>query len=82
MECPVLVSRIPGCIDIVDDPENGLIFDVQNTDALFDKLQVALNDMPVMHEKALRLREKIVNNFERTAVQEKLRTAYYELLAK
>src|SRR5690606_13899689 len=69
MECPALVSRIPGCIDIVDDLENGLIFNVKDTEDLFNKLKFALNDMPAMRERAIRLREKIENNFERGYIQ-------------
>lgn len=80
LECPVLVSRIPGCVDIVDDRENGLIFEVKNTDDLYEKLQDALNDMPAMRERARRLREKIEQNFERSYVQVKLKERYEEIV--
>lgn len=80
MECPALVSRIPGCIDIVDDLENGLIFNVKDTEDLFNKLKFALNDMPAMRERAIRLREKIENNFERGYIQAKLKERYEEIV--
>ena len=79
MECPALVSRIPGCIDIVDDMENGLIFDVKDTEDLYKKLQFALNDMQAMRIRARKLREKIENNFERGYVQAKLKERYDEI---
>lgn len=80
MDCPALVSRIPGCIDIVDDPENGLIFQVKDTEDLYNKLQAALKDMPAMRRRARKLREKIENNFERGYVQRKLKERYDEIV--
>lgn len=82
MECPVLVSRIPGCIDIVDHEENGLIFAVQDAEDLYQKLQQALNDPQAMRQRAALLRKKIEDNFERGHMQALLKEKYDQLMEK
>ena len=81
MECPALVSRIPGCVDIVDHEENGLIFAVQDAEDLLEKLQQALSQPDLMRVRAQRLRKKIEDNFERGYVQARLKERYDELVA-
>jgi glycosyltransferase involved in cell wall biosynthesis len=76
MECPALVSRIPGCVDIVDHEENGLIFEVQNAEDLYQKLQQAIREPEKMKERASKLRRKIEENFERKHIQELIREQY------
>lgn len=82
MECPALVSRIPGCIDIVDHEENGLIFAVQDAEDLYQKLQQALNDPQAMRQRAVLLRKKIEDNFERSHMQALLKEKYGQLMEK
>lgn len=82
MECPALVSRIPGCVDIVDHEENGLIFAVQDADDLYEKLQQALSQPDQMRLRANKLRKKIEDNFERGYVQARLKERYDELVAR
>lgn len=81
MECGVLVSRIPGSVDIVDDPENGLIFAVQDAEDLYQKLNQALSQPESMKERGQRLRKKIEANFDRRYVQDQLKQKYEVLLA-
>lgn len=81
MECGVLVSRIPGSVDIVDDPENGLIFAVQDAEDLYQKLNQALSQLESMKERGQRLRKKIEANFDRRYVQDQLKQKYEVLLA-
>lgn len=76
MECPALVSRIPGCVDIVDHEENGLIFEAQSAEDLYQKLQQAIHEPEQMKERASRLRKKIEENFERRHIQELIREQY------
>lgn len=76
MECPALVSRIPGCVDIVDHEENGLIFEAQSAEDLYQKLQQAIHEPEQMKERAKRLRKKIEDNFERKHIQELIREQY------
>lgn len=81
MECGVLVSRIPGNVDIVDDQENGFIFAVQDAEDLYQKLNQALREPQRMKELGQELRKKIEANFDRRYVQDQLRQKYEALLA-
>ena len=80
LECPVICSRIPGNIDIVDDGINGLIFSVKDCNDLYEKLQQALTDRAGMKALATRLRKKIEENFDRRQVQAMLKEQYDRLL--
>lgn len=81
MECGVLVSRISGNVDIVDDGQNGLIFAVQDAEDLYQKLWYALQHLPLMKQMGQRLRQKIEANFDRRYVQAQLKQKYETLLA-
>lgn len=80
MECPIVCSRIEGNIDIVDEDTNGLMFTAGNEIELYDKLKQAISDPAGMKRKAVLLRRKIEENFDRSFVQEKLRQKYEALL--
>ena len=80
MECPIVCSRIEGNIDIVDEDVNGLIFTAGSERDLCDKLKLAISDPVGMRTKAVLLRRKIEENFDRSFVQEKLRQKYAALL--
>ena len=80
MECPIVCSRIEGNIDIVDENINGLVFTAKDENDLYSKLKQAIEDPAEMKKKAVLLRKKIEENFDRTFVQEQLRRKYELLL--
>ena len=80
MECPIVCSRIEGNIDIVDENINGLIFTAKDENDLYQKLKQAIGEPAAMKHRALLLRKKIEENFDRTFVQEQLRKKYEFLL--
>jgi glycosyltransferase involved in cell wall biosynthesis len=81
MECPVVCSRIEGNIDIVDEDVNGLVFTAGDEKDLYTKLKVALADPAGSKKRAVLLRKKVEENFDRCFVQEKLRQRYESLLS-
>lgn len=82
MGCPVICSRIEGNIDIVDDGQTGLIFEVQNALSLEGKLRFALANPGQLKEYASKLRKKIEQQFDQRFVHESLKNKYLELLSE
>lgn len=80
MGCPVLCSRIEGNIDIVDDGETGLIFEVKDAASLEAKLRHALQHPDELKAYALLLRQRIEQRFDQPFVHESLKKKYLELL--
>lgn len=82
MQCPVVASRITGNIDIIDDGINGILHERANTKDLFNKIEYAILNPLEMNQKVQLLKYKIVTNFNRNYVQEKLLKNYERLLEK
>lgn len=81
MSCPVICSRIDGNIDIVEHEKTGLLFEVQNENNLFDKMQYALNNFSRLNDYASSLRQHIAAHFDQPIVHARLHKRYLELLA-
>lgn len=82
MGCPVICSRIEGNIDIVEDRKTGLIFEVKDAAALYEKLFFALDNHPVLQEYAATLRKHIEEHFDQPIVHLFLHERYLQLLGK
>lgn len=82
MGCPVIVSRIPGNIDIVDHHETGLIFDVKNVASLSAVLDFAIDNPSRLKSYALNLRQKIEKYFDQKVVQAAILERYRQLLSQ
>jgi glycosyltransferase involved in cell wall biosynthesis len=81
MGCPLICSRIEGNIDIVDDNETGLIFEMKNETELEDKLRYALTNPEILNQMALALQRKVHQFFNQPSVHKALYDRYHELLA-
>jgi glycosyltransferase involved in cell wall biosynthesis len=82
LDCPVICSRIEGNVDIVDDGETGIIFEVKNAASLETKLREALADPGKLRGHAIKLRQKIEAQFDQRFVHESLKNKYLELLSE
>jgi glycosyltransferase involved in cell wall biosynthesis len=82
MNCPVICSRIEGNVDIVDDDQTGIIFEVKNAASLEEKLRKALRNLPGLKLYSERLREKIETRFDQRFVHESVKNKYLELLSE
>lgn len=76
MDCPVIASRITGNTDIVDDRENGILHTVSDSDSLESSIEFALDHPDDMTRMAAKLKEKVINNFDRRVIQEKILNEY------
>jgi glycosyltransferase involved in cell wall biosynthesis len=82
MECPVVCSRIEGNIDIVDDGQTGIIFEVRNAKSLEEKLRFSLQQPEQLKIFSRALRNKIEQQFDQRFVHESLKNKYLELLSE
>ena len=82
MGCPVICSRIEGNVDIVEDGKTGLIFEVKDAAALYDKMQSALDNQDILHGYAGTLRRHIEEHFDQPIVHRFLHERYLQLLGK
>lgn len=80
MLCPIICSRIEGNIDIVDNDQTGLIYDMGNADQLFDKMSYALANPGQVKEYARALRAKIERHFDQPVLHQTLLQKYREIL--
>jgi len=80
MLCPVLCSKIPGNVDIVEHGVTGLIFEVKNAESLGQQLEFALQNPIAIQQYARALREKIETHFDQRVVHEAVRKKYVEIL--
>jgi glycosyltransferase involved in cell wall biosynthesis len=80
MLCPIICSRIEGNIDIVDNEQTGLIFDVNNADQLFDKMDRSLADPSQVKAYARALRNKIETHFDQPVLHQTILHKYREIL--
>jgi len=82
MGCPVVCSRIPGNIDIVDEDVSGLVCAAKNKDELLTRLKQAIASPERMKEMASVLQKKIEENFDIRYVHQQLDQRYRSLLAE
>jgi glycosyltransferase involved in cell wall biosynthesis len=80
MLCPIICSRIEGNIDIVDNDETGLVFDVNNADQLFEKMSYAIANPGQAAACAQTLRAKIETHFDQAVLHQALLRRYRETL--
>jgi glycosyltransferase involved in cell wall biosynthesis len=80
MKCPIVCSRIPGNIDIVDHYETGLIFNVRDEEDLYHQLEEAISEKEKMSRMAESLRKKIEENFDTMQVRRFLEEKYLSIL--
>lgn len=78
MECPVVATRVPGCVDVVVDGETGLLVPARSASALRQAIQDYLRSKPLrtQHGKAAR------NWAKERFSQERLWNALYEQYRK
>lgn len=63
MQLPVVATRIPGCIDAVEEGRTGLLVNVRDARALQNALERYIEDATLRHAHGLAGRERIVSEF-------------------
>lgn len=80
MELPVVATRVPGCIDAVEDCVTGTLVPVRDADALATAIAMYIVD-PELREKHGRAgRERVLRDFRQEVIWEAMYQEYCRLL--
>jgi lipopolysaccharide/colanic/teichoic acid biosynthesis glycosyltransferase len=82
MELPVIATRIPGCIDAVQDGVTGTLVPVRNAEALAAALRIYLRDPLLRPKHGLAGRARIQRSFQPQQMGEAVFKEYQRLLAR
>ena len=75
---PVITSRIPGCMEAVDDNVSGLLCPVKDADDLYQKMhQMANLSRPEREAMGIAGRQKVMKEFDKTMVVRKTMEAIF-----
>jgi glycosyltransferase involved in cell wall biosynthesis len=80
MELPVVATRIPGCVDVVEDGETGLLVPAHDAPALSEALRRYLNDPSLGRRHGRAGRERVLRDFATEQVWEALYEQYMSMV--
>lgn len=81
MGLPVVATRIPGCVDAVQEGVTGTLVPVKDTDALASAIRQYLDDPMLRRDHGAAGRERVLRDFRQEVVCEAMYQAYSSLLA-
>jgi glycosyltransferase involved in cell wall biosynthesis len=80
MELPVVATRIPGCVDAVQDGVTGTLVAVCDAAALAQAMRVYLRDPELRRSHGQAGRRRVLREFDQHALWEAIYREYYRLL--
>lgn len=80
MQLPVVATRIPGCIDAVQDGVTGILVQPRNAQALADAIRIYLNDSELRYRHGQAGRDRVLRDFRQEAMWEASYQEYVHLL--
>lgn len=80
MALPVICSRIPGNIDIVENNKTGLIFETEKHQQMEEQIEYAINNTEEMQIMANRLLQIIQKDYQRENIWQNILSSYKSLL--
>ncbi|MFZ5829538.1 MAG: glycosyltransferase family 4 protein [Planctomycetota bacterium] len=80
MELPVVATRIPGCVDAVEDGVTGTLVPVRDAKALAEAIRRYLLDPELRKQHGKAGRERVLREFRQEAIWEALYQEYCRLL--
>ncbi|MEI9957962.1 MAG: glycosyltransferase [Ferruginibacter sp.] len=80
MQLPIICSRIPGNVDIVNDKQTGLIFETANEQQMESLIEYAINNTQEMKTMATNLQQIIIKDYQRQNIWQNILSAYKSLL--
>lgn len=82
MEVPVIATRVPGCVDAVEDGLTGTLVPASDVGALVDAVRRYLSDQRLRRDHGLAGRERVVKHFRRETLWDALYDEYQSLLSE
>lgn len=80
MEVPVVATRIPGCVDAVEDGVTGKLVAARDAEALTEALDGYLRDAPLRRATGARARARVLDRFLPEQIFAGIHEVYQELL--
>lgn len=80
MELPVVATRIPGCIDAIEDGVTGTLVPVRDADALATAIRAYLDDPELRQRHGKAGRERVLRDFRQEVIWEAIYQEYCRLL--
>lgn len=80
MELPVVATRIPGCVDAVDDGVTATLVAARDAEALADALRMYLRDPELRRKHGRAGRERVLAKFKQEAIWDAFYQEYQRLL--
>ena len=80
MEVPVVGTRVPGCVDAVQDGVTGTLVPPRDAEALADAIRTYLNDPDLRRRHGRAGRERVLRDFRPEAIWEAMYQEYVRLL--
>lgn len=81
MELPVVATRIPGCVDAVEDGVTGTLVPVKDVDELVTAIRRYLGDPALRLRHGVAGRARVLHKFRQEAIWEAMYKEYLSLLA-
>lgn len=82
MGLPVIATRIPGCVDAVQDGRSGLLVPPRDSEALAEAIRYYLKNPDVRQQHGRNGREWVLQKYDRQAAWTALLNEYQKLLAE
>ena len=82
MELPVVATRIPGCLDAIEEGVTGSLVAVRDARALADALRVYLRDPLLRRTHGQNGRARVLREFQPEMIWRALHAEYLDLLSK
>jgi glycosyltransferase involved in cell wall biosynthesis len=81
MRLPVVATRIPGCVDAVQDGVTGTLVPARDADALAGAIRAYLADPVLRHQHGGAARERVLREFRQEAIWKAIYGEYCRMLA-
>lgn len=80
MQLPVVATRIPGCIDAVQDDVTGILVPPRNAEALAQAIRGYLHNPELCRQHGQAGRDRVLKNFRQEAIWDAFYQEYMQLL--
>lgn len=80
MELPVVATRIPGCIDAVEDSVTGTLVSARDAEELANAIRMYLKSPALRRRHGLAGRKRVLREFPQEAIWESLYSEYVRLM--
>jgi glycosyltransferase involved in cell wall biosynthesis len=81
MSLPLVTTRSPGCVEVVEDSVNGFLVPVRDPDALVSAISRLVRDPELRSRFGQESRRRAVERFDLSAIAERTRSIYRTLAA-